>query len=255
MAKQESITDPNGQVGNFVNSNLNKRIANPLGLGGSAESSFLADPLGIFSDKKKNPFVYEEGRIYANPEKAERARQITIRRGTSRVNSIFDDPSRQAQYDAFLQGLRDFYTGDANKQKGIVDRNLKFSMARSGLTGGSAAIDANRTVGEDYTKGLLDAENRSQDAYAGLKDQDEQTRLSLLGMVRSGMDTTTAANRAGAALQNNAKSAQTGALTQGLGDIFGNSAAIYKQQKEGDERRRGVRDAYGSVYGAKNPYG
>lgn len=250
----KSVTDPNGQIGNFVNSGVSRTLANPLGIGGKETSSFLADPLGIFSGKKKKPFVYEEGRIYTNPTKAEQARQITIQRGTQRVNDIFDDPNRSGQIDAFLQGLRDFYSTDANKQKGIVDRNLKFSMARSGLTGGSAAIDANRTVGEDYTKGMLDAENKAQDAASRLRNQDEQTRLSLLGMVRSGMDTTTAAARAGAAMQNNAQGAQTEAMTNGLGDIFGNAAAIYKQQREGDERRRGIRDAYGSVYGAKNPH-
>lgn len=224
-------------------------------LGGDYLGRLIGSQFGWDKVGKKKPFVYEEGRIYTNPEKAERARQITIQRGTSRVNNIFDDPNRAGQIDAFLQGLREFYTADANKQKGIVDRNLRFSMARSGLTGGSAAIDANRTVGEDYTKGMLDAENRSQDAAAKLRNQDEQTRLALLGMVRSGMDTTTAATRAGAAMQNNAEGAKTEAMSAGLGDIFGNSAAIYKQQREGDERRRGIRDAYGSVYGAKNPYG
>lgn len=207
-----------------------------------------------FGPSKKKPFVYEEGRIYTNPAKAERARQITIQRGTEKVNSIFDDPARQAQHDDFLRAIREFYTTDANKQKAVADRTMKFSMARSGLSGGSANVDANRQLGEEYTKGLLDAENKAQGAYNDLNSQDEQARLNLLSMVRSGMDTTTAAQRAGAAIQSNAAAAQTDTLANGLGDIFGTTAQNYKRQQEAADRRRGVTDAYGSVYGSKNPW-
>lgn len=199
-------------------------------------------------------FVYDPNKVYGNPDKAERARQITVRLGTDKVNSIFDDPSRQGQYNDFLKAIREFYTTDANRQKTIADRNLKFSTARNGLTGGSAAVDSNRLLGEEYTKGLLDAENKAQGAAEGLRGQDEQSRLNLLSMVRSGLDTTTAASRAGAAMQNNAGAAKTDALTQGLGDVFGSTAGVYKNQQESAARRRGVLDAYGSVYGSKNPY-
>jgi hypothetical protein len=95
------------------------------------------------------PFVYEPGRIYGNPVKAERARQMTVQLGTDKVNSVFDDPARQGQYDQFLQAIREFYTADANKQKAIADRNLKFSTARSGLTGGSAAVDSKNMETEE----------------------------------------------------------------------------------------------------------
>jgi hypothetical protein len=221
----------------------------------TAAPTRTAAPTGRFPTQQTKGFVYDPDRIYGDPVKAERARQTTIKLGTDKVNSIFDDPARAGQQEEFLKAMREFYTADANKQKGVADRNLRFSMARSGLTGGSAAIDANRQLGEEYTDGLLDAENRSQGAYENLRGQDEQSRLNLLSMVRSGMDTTTAASRAGAAMAGNAKLAQTDAMADGLGDIFGSSAAIYKQQQEAAERRRGVKDAYGSVYGARNVYG
>ena len=256
------------QINDFAHSGLGRTMANPLGIGGRKGSNFLADPLGIFGGSSKpktystdaagNPLIggkpYDPNRIYGDPKQAEAARQVAIRQGTSRVNSIFDDPARQAQHTDFLKAIRDFYTQDANKQKGIADRNLKFSMARSGLTGGSAAVDANRTLGEEYTKGLLDSENKAQGAYSDLQSQDEQARLGLLSAVRSGMDTTTAAARSAGAIQNNAASAKNDALANGLGDIFGSTAQTYKTQREAADRRRGVIDAYGSVYGAKNPY-
>lgn len=240
-------------AGNFVNGKTNqtavRMMANPLNIGGNKATKFLADPLGLFSGGEKRPFVYDPDRIYSNPQKAERARQMTIKYGTEAVNKVFDDPARGAQRTAFLEAMRKFYTDDANRQKGIADRNRRFSMARGGLTGGSADVDSNRLLGEEYVRGLIDAENKAQGAYAGLTAQDEASRLDLLAQVRAGMDTTTAAARSAAALASSADTAKNDALSKGLGDIFGGSAAVYKDQRDAAERRRGVIDAYKSLYG------
>lgn len=253
---------------NVVHSGANRFMTGTLGIGGASLQNKLVDPLGLFGGKKRanttgvdangNPLIggkpYDPNRIYTNPARAEAARQIAIKQGSAAVNSVFDDPARAQQHTDFLQALRQFYTSDANKQKGIADRRLKFSNARSGLTGGSAAVDSNRTLGEEYSKGLLDAENRAQGAYSDLQNQDEQTRLGLLSAVRSGLDMTTAAQRAGAAMQGNASSALSQGLSRGLGDIFGETANTYKTGEDAAAKRRGVIDAYGSIYGARNPF-
>jgi hypothetical protein len=261
-------------VGNYVNSPLNRNLSQfALGpaayIGGSSTRNFLADPLGLFggggkkppitsTDAQGNPLIgglpYDPNKIYTNPAKAEAARQIAIKQGTGRVNEIFDSPERAAQHADFLKAIREFYTTDANKQKQLADRGLKFSMARSGLTGGSAANDANVTLGEEYTKGLLGAEQKAQGAFSDLNQQDEQSRLNLLNMVRQGMDVGTASQRAAGGWQANAASAQANAMTQGLGDIFGQTAKNYQAQIDAQARRQGTRDAYGSFYGAGNPY-
>lgn len=254
----------------FVHGGVNRFMTGTMGIGGAGIQNKLVDPLGLFSsDKKKapvtgtdaqgNPLIrgkpYDPNKIYSNPANAEAARQIAIKQGSAAVNNIFDSPERAAQHEEFLKALREFYTADANKQKGIADRTLKFSMARNGLTGGSASVDANRTLGEEYQKGLLDAENKAQGAYSDLQGQDENTRMSLLSAVRSGLDATTAAQRAGAQMQSNAASAQSQSMAQGLGDIFGQTATTYKAGQDAAAKRRGILDAYGSFYGAKNPYG
>ena len=185
---------------------------------------------------------------------AEAERQAAMTRATGRVNAVFDAPEREAQLEDFLNATRENYRLDADKQKGIADRRLKFSMARSGLTGGSAAVDANRNLGEEYTKGLLDAEGRAQEAQGNLRAQDESSRMGILSMIRQGLDATTAASRAGSAMQSNAQIASGRATADGLGDIFGSTAALYKQQAEAAERRRGEKAAYGSVYG-KSSFG
>ena len=168
-------------------------------------------------------------------EEAEAARQARITAGTSRVNAVFDAPEREQGRTAFLEALRENYLRGANRQKVDADRNLRFSMARSGLTGGSAQVDANRTLGEEYTEGLLQAENRAQGAVGELRGQDEQSRLQLLQMVQQGLDATTAASRAGDAMRANAQAGQGTALAEGLGDLFGGTADIYKRQQEAAE--------------------
>jgi hypothetical protein len=180
---------------------------------------------------------------------AEKERQASIGRATNRVNAVFDAPERAAQVQAFLDAIRQNFRIDADRQKGVADRRLKFSMARSGLTGGSASVDANRLLGEEYSRGLLDAEARSQEAAGRLRSNDEASRLALIQMVRGGLDATTAAQRAGAAMSQNAQVAEGESVSKGLGDIFGGTASLYKEQQEAAERRRGERAAYGSIYG------
>src|SRR5688572_11550915 len=95
-------------------------------------------------------------------QRAEADRQARIASTTSRINSVYDAPGRQAQYDDFLSAVRQNYTEDATRQKTTADRDLKFSMARSGLHGGSADVDARRTAGEEFQRGILQAEDRAQ---------------------------------------------------------------------------------------------
>lgn len=194
-------------------------------------------------------------RAQRQANRTERERQAAIALGTERVNKVFDSPERGRQIEDFLAALRERYTDDANRQKGTADRRLKFSMARSGLTGGSASVDANRNLGEEYVRGLLDAENTALETQGRLRAQDEASRMDILSMIRQGLDATTAANRAGAAMRANAQIAEGGAFADGLGDIFGGTADIYKRQTEAAERRRGERAAYDSLYGGRSAFG
>jgi hypothetical protein len=188
------------------------------------------------------------GRAQREAERAEQERQARIAAGTARVNQVFDAPEREQQRGDFLTALRENYRRLADKQKGNADRNLRFSLARGGLTGGSAAVDSNRKLGEEYTEGLLNAETRAQGAVGELRGQDEASRLQLLSMIQQGLDATTGAARAGDAIRANAQAGQGAALSEGLGDIFGGTADIYKRQQEAAERRRGIGAGREQIY-------
>lgn len=179
----------------------------------------------------------------------ETARRKQIGETTDRINSIYDAPERQAQYNDFVNAVREKYLGDASKQKAIADRETKFATARSGLTGGSRDVDAKRQLGEEYTQGILQAENRAQSALGDLKAQDNSSRMNLIQMAQSGLDAGTAATRAMANVKAGTAGALADSTTQGLGDIFANSAGIYRKQQEAAAMRAGRTAPLGSLYG------
>lgn len=183
-------------------------------------------------------------------EQSERARQSQIGAATRSIDQVFDSPSRKAQQDDFVSALREFFTEDANRQKQVADRGLKFSLARTGNTGGSLAADTGRNLNDEFTRGLLEAERRAQGSLADLRSQDEQSRLNLIQLAQSGLDTTTAANRAAGAIRSNIEAGKTGSRVQGLGDIFGATADIRKRQEEADAFRRAQLAPVGSQFAA-----
>jgi hypothetical protein len=182
-------------------------------------------------------------------QRAEQARQAQITRTTKQINAAYDAPGRQKQYDDFLNAVRQNYTEDATRQKGVADRGLKFATARSGLTGGSADVDARRTSGEEFQRGILQAEDRAQGALGDLKSADEQSRLQLIQMAQSGLDATTAASRANASISAGAQSALSDSKAKGLGDIFGQTIKTVGDQQVAAAQRRGQTSAVGSLYG------
>ena len=185
-------------------------------------------------------------------EKAEAERKAQIARSITQIDAAYDSPSRQAGYDDFIAALREQFGTDLNRQRDVNDRQRTFAMARAGLTSGSADVDAARLAGEEYSQALLNAENQAQGALAGLKGQDEAARLNLIQLAQSGNDMTSSAARVGAQLQSAAQAAKSNALSQGLGDVFGGSAKVYRDQRDAAERRRGFDSASGP-YG-NSPY-
>lgn len=181
-------------------------------------------------------------------QREEEARKAEIARATSAVDQAFG--ARQPQYDDFLQALQQHYTTDAQRQKEVADRQLRFSLARGGLTGGSAAVDSGRLLSDEFQRGLLEAERRAQSGVAGLRQQDEATRMNILSMIQGGMNTTTAAQQAARGMQANISGALAQGTADGLGNIFGGTADLYRQQQEAAARRRGFSEA--EVYA--NPF-
>ncbi len=168
-------------------------------------------------------------------------RQAEITRSTGAIDRAFG--GRGAQQQEFVNSLREFLTGDVRRQQKVATRRNKFSLARSGLTGGSQSVDQGRTLAEEFTEGLIKAERGAQGGLADLKAQDEQSRLQLLGLAQTGLKAGTAASRASEAIQSNLAGASARGLQGDIGDVFGKTANLFRAQEEAAARRKGLAES------------
>jgi hypothetical protein len=173
---------------------------------------------------------------------AEADRQSAIRRTQSQVNTVFNDPKRQADINDFVNATRSYYQQDLDRQKGNADRGLKFALARSGLTGGSTQVDQQQLMGEDYGRGLLQVEQKAQGAGASLSAADQDARARLISLATSGLDATTAAQQASAAMRSNLEAGKSEAQLGSLADSFGQTNSFLQNVKDQQKFRQGYLD-------------
>lgn len=169
----------------------------------------------------------------------ERKRQVT--QATAAIDRAF--AGRGSQLDDFAAALREDFRSDALEQKSIADRRLKFSLARGGLTGGSAAVDAGKLLSKDFQKGLLRGERGVQSSLADLAAADEATRQNLVSLAQGGASVSSSAQAAANALRGNIASAESSGLATDLGDIFNTTRGLFVKQEEAAARRRGLAES------------
>lgn len=170
-------------------------------------------------------------------QQQEAQRQAGVRRSVDQINQIYGSPARQQQYDDFEHAMQAYNLTQLDKQKTDADRNLNFALARQGLTGGSADVDASANLARQYNEGVLKSERAASGAAAGLRTQDQQSKQSLIGLAQSGLDATTASQQA----LLNQRAALDNAMAQGqaasLGDLFGGLASYYDQSNQARQLR------------------
>lgn len=174
-------------------------------------------------------------------ERAEIERKRDVRRATSAIDSAF--AGRGTQLDDFVAALREQFGAEAGRQKTLADRQLKFSLARGGLTGGSAAADTGTELGEEFQRGILKGERLSQSALADLKSADEASRARLVQLAQGGASVTSSATNAARALSSNIEGVRSTSGIESLGDIFGDVRSLFVEQQEAAERRRGLKES------------
>ncbi|MGH8032031.1 MAG: hypothetical protein ACREO8_06605 [Luteimonas sp.] len=168
----------------------------------------------------------------------EQARQAAIARTQGAVNQVFDDPKRKADIADYVGATRQYLTRDLDEQKVKTDRELTFSLARSGNTGGSLQVDKQAQFGRDYSKGLLQVDRTARGDGADLEAADQDARARLIQLSTSGLDVTTAAAQSAAALRSSLEAGKAASQTQGLGDVFGQFTKFYQDSRDQAERRK-----------------
>lgn len=180
-------------------------------------------------------------------EEQEAERQKRISANVANINSAY--AGREGQYKAFADALRQRFGSDLNRQYESANRNLRFELAGAGLTGGSVARDQGRDLSREMAEGTVAAESKVNEAEAGLRGQDENARLQLISLAQTGGDIGNPAMQASNMLRANLQNAQGGTAAK-LGDVFGSTAATYKQLQDARNLRRGLTSSYEQIYGS-----
>ncbi|GAB1407667.1 hypothetical protein MASR1M8_15860 [Thermomonas brevis] len=185
--------------------------------------------------------------------KAEAERMAAIRQAQGSVNAVFDSDARKADIADYVAATRAQLNDELLRQKGDSDRELKFALARGGLSGGSTEVDQRRRFGEAFARGLLDVERKAQGAGAQIESADNEARARLMGMATQGLDATTATSQAWANARNNLQAGASERSAGMLGDAFSQFKTFYDRSRDAADQRRIDRMLGGNLYGSQRP--
>ncbi|MFD1121829.1 hypothetical protein ACFQ2T_04890 [Methylophilus flavus] len=130
---------------------------------------------------------------------------------------------------------------DIDKERMLTERELKFQLARNGLSGGSRDIDANRDVLDTYQQGVLKASNIGTQTANEARSNDEKTRVNLINSIQAGLTSGDAVQQAYAGMANNATAAQDSANAASLTGFFD----VLRNQQDRNQYRAGVESVAG----------
>lgn len=223
--------------------------ADPTGTIQKSGAGKWLDPIGLTK-------TAEQGESAADvAARLEMERQASIKQAQGRINNVFDNPRRARDISDFVSAVRTKNMDDLARQNTDAARELKFSLARGGLSGGSVSVDQNRRMADDFNRGALNVESRAQGAGAQLEAADQDARARLIQLATSGLDATTAAQQAASGLRSNLETARSASYGEDLGDQFTSIGSFVKQRRDESNRREATRVAQVNLYGGGMGYG
>lgn len=185
----------------------------------------------------------------------EAARQKGIQQSVAQINSIYDSPERQQQYTDFGKAQQAYNLYQLNQQNTIANRNLNFSMARSGLTGSSADADAAAMQEQEYNTADLKGQQQALASAAALKQEDQQSKSSLIGLAESGLDATSASVQGLDSLRANIQNAQAQGQASDIGTAFSGLGSYFANSEKAKQLQQMQVNPYTyGLYGQQTPY-
>jgi hypothetical protein len=180
-------------------------------------------------------------------------RDRDIQDASAQINAIFDNPARAQEVRDYQNAVRQRQMGDLNQQFGDQARNLKFAMARSGLTSGSADVDLHDRLNQDYAKGALQVTAAAKQAGANLRSADEATRSRLLGQAATGYGLTDVNQQALSGAESNLQTARGSIAPATFGALFDAYPQIYAQSQLNASRRAAEQAGLGTLFNTAAP--
>ncbi len=181
---------------------------------------------------------------------ANAAQQASIQQSVGQINSAYSNPNRQNQYEQYNKNLSNYYTGQANNQEAVNARNLQFANARSGLTGGSAAVDSNTQLQKDYTNALLQASQAATAGTSALEQSDINAKNQLIGLAQQGNFTGAVPIATSQAQGASLGAAQNYGSANALNNLFTGTQGIYQNEQTAAANRAAQQNPFGTNYSA-----
>ena len=181
---------------------------------------------------------------------ANAAQQQQINNSVNQINNAYNSTNRQNQYQQYNKNLSDYYTGQVNNQEATNARNLNFANARSGLTGGSAAVDSNTQLQKDYTNALLQASQAATSGTSALEQSDINAKNQLIGLAQQGNFTGAVPSAISAAQVASLGAAQNYGSANALNNLFQGTQGIYQNEQTAAANRQAQQNPFGSNYSA-----
>jgi hypothetical protein len=191
------------------------------------------------------------GNSAANAANAANAQQqAQIQNSINQINAAYSNPNRTNQYEAYNKNLSNYYTGQVNDQEATNARNLKFAMARSGLSGGSAAIDSNTQLQKDYTQGLLQASQQAQAGTSALEQSDTNAKNQMISMAQAGGSIGQIPGQVASQQQTSLNAAQNYGNANAINNLFAGTQGIVNNEATAAAMRKSQTTPFGSLYGS-----
>ena len=133
--------------------------------------------------------------------------------------------ARESGYDSVRQNALAIALDSLSKQREEAGRNVRFNVARSGLTGGSVDVDENQNLANRYSEGVIQANSNADGIVNNVRGKDEATRADLISRINAGMDANSASQAALAQIQNNQNIAKVDGQSNLLSNFFNGIAS------------------------------
>lgn len=182
---------------------------------------------------------------------------------SKRFSQMYDGSAQRAArasgYDSVRQNALAIALDSLSKQREEAGRNVRFNVARSGLTGGSVDVDENQNLANRYSEGVIQANSNADGIVNNVRGKDEATRADLISRINAGMDANSASQAALAQMQNNQNIAKVDGQSNLLSNFFNGIASGIGGYNYGYGLGTGGLDPNkavgGTVYNAKSSNG
>ena len=151
--------------------------------------------------------------------------QFVSKRFSQMYDGSAQRASRESGYDSVRQNALAVALDSLSKQREDAGRNVRFNVARSGLTGGSVDVDENQNLANRYSEGVIQANANADGIVNNVRSKDEATRADLISRINAGMDANSASQAALAQIQNNQNIAKVDGQSNLLSNFFNGIAS------------------------------